>query len=217
MKRLVIVVGLVALLAACGSTPSSGVAVTGSDILIRIPLDLEGFTRIDANDGAQTSVEYGDEFLVELQVNDNLEPYVDVRVEGDTLHIGLQEGAYTAITFQAQMTLPALAGVTLDGGSAFRGEVNEEAFTLDLNGGSLAIIGGTARTVTIAVDGASQALLGDLTGQDVTLNVAGGSRVQIQATGVVRGTAKGASSVTVTGLPTTVEIETDGAATVNTP
>jgi hypothetical protein len=60
------------------------------------------------------------------------------------------------------------------------------------------------------------ALLGDLVVGEVRLSVNGGSRVEIQTNGPVRGSANGGSTVTVGGSPSSVDVETEGAARVVT-
>ncbi|HSJ56516.1 MAG TPA: DUF2807 domain-containing protein [Anaerolineae bacterium] len=215
MKHLLMVCGLVILLVACGAPRDEEIEITGSGILVRRPFDLDGFRRIDASSAARVSVIQAGEYRVELVVDDNVEPYVDVRVDDETLHVTLEDGTYTGITLQLQVSMPELAGITLDGGSSARGEVTGDALAVGVNGGSLAILGGSVRDLTVNAAGGSQALLGDLAAVDVVLDVGGASRVQINASGEVTGVANGSSTVSVSGSPTSVDVETNGGSSVN--
>jgi hypothetical protein len=216
MKRLLIVSIVVSLLASCAGPVTGGNTATGSGQLVDRSFDLAGFSRIDANNTAQVEVTRGEAFRVDVEVNDNLVSRLDVAVRGKTLHIGLQNGSYSHVTLRAQVTMPELVGVTLNGASTLRGEMAGEDLALDLNGGSRATLTGTAGRVVIDINGGSQALLGDLAAGEVELNANGGSRVEVQTTGAVRGTANGGSTVTIGGSPSSVDVETEGASQVIT-
>jgi DUF4097 and DUF4098 domain-containing protein YvlB len=216
MARLVIASLVVVLLVGCAG-PFSGDHVTGSGKLVSQSFELADFSRIDADSVAQVEVTRGDEFSVEVEVDDNLASKLDVGVTDDTLRIKMQDGWYTNFTLRARVTMPELTGVTLDGASKLSGELASEDVALDLDGASRITLTGTAGRVTIKINGASQALLGDLTAEEaVEMDANGASRVEINANGAVSGKANGASRITVTGSPTSVEVETEGASQVIT-
>ena len=216
MKRFLVFSLLVPLLAGCASPAIDGNTVTGSDQLVSRSFDLAGSSRIDANNTAQVEVTRGDTFRVDLEVNDNPAPRLDVAVRGDTLYIGLQNGSYRHVTLRAQVPMPELTGVKLDGTSTLQGRLGGEKLSLDLNGASHATMTGTAGLVSIHIDGSSRALLGDLDAAEVEVNANGASRVEIKTSGAVRGTANGASTITLAGAPTSVDVQTEGASRVIT-
>jgi hypothetical protein len=216
MKRFLIVSILVVLMTACTGPVTGGNTVTGCGQLVNRAFDLAGFSRIDANNSAQVEVTRGETFRVDVEVDDNLEPRLDVAVRGDTLHIGLQNGSYSHVTLRAQVTMPELSSVTLNGGSTLRGVLAGKDLALDLNGGSRGTLTGTAGRVTIDINGGSQALLADLAAGEVELNANGGSRVEVKTSGAVRGKANGGSTVIVGGSPTSVDVETEGASQIIT-
>jgi hypothetical protein len=216
MFRVLIVSIVVVLLVACGGPIVSGPAVTGSGKLVSLSFDLDGFSRIDANNAAQVEVTRGSAFSVEVEVDDNLASRLDVSVASGTLYIKLQNGSYNKVTLRARVTMPELRGVTLNGGSTLRGELAGEDLSINLNGGSQAMLTGIAGRVTIDVNGGSQAMLGDLAAGNVKLTANGGSRVEIQASGAVSGSANGGAQITVSGSPSSVNVETNGGAQVKT-
>jgi len=216
MKQLLVFSILVALLAGCAGPAIDGNTVTGSGQSVSRTFDLTGFSRIEANNTAQVEVTRGEAFHVEIEVNDNLASRLDVRARGDTLYIGLQNGSYSRVTLRAQVTMPELTGVKLDGASTLQGQLDGEKLTLNLNGASQAALTGTAGPVSIHIDGSSRALLGDLDAAEVEVNANGASRVEIKTSGEVRGKANGASTITVAGAPTSVDVQTEGASQVVT-
>jgi len=207
MARILIATILVVLLAACTS-------VTGSGNLVSRSFDLDGFSRIDASQGAQVEVTRGDAFSVDVEVDDNVASKLDLSVSGDTLRIALDVDSQVNVTFRVRVTMPELTRVTLNGGSKLQGELAGENLAVNLNGGSQATLTGTAGRVAIDVNGGSKALLGDLVAGDVELTANGGSHVEVNSSGRVSGKASGGSSVTVAGSPTSVDVEASGGASV---
>ncbi len=110
--------------------------------------------------------------------------------------------------------MPGLTGVTLNASSRVRAELAGEDLALKMNGASLAMLTGTAGHVSIESDGASQAMLGELAARVVEVKARSANNIQINANGAVTGRADGASVITITGSPTTVDVETDGVAQV---
>jgi hypothetical protein len=214
MARILIVTILVVLLAAC--TGPFGEIVTGSGHLVSRSFDLDGFSRIDANNGAQVEVTRGDAFSVDVEVDDNVASKLDLSVAGSTLRIRLETNGQINVTLRVKVTMPELTGVTLNGGSTLHGELAGEDLSVNLNGGTQATLTGTAGRVTIDVNGGSRALLGDLAAGDVQLTANGGASIEINASGRVSGQANGGARVTVTGSPTSVDVDTNGGAQVIT-
>jgi hypothetical protein len=217
MSRILIASLIIALLAGCTAPQFPTELVTGSGNLVSRSFDLDGFTQIDADVVAQVTVTRGDAYSVQVEVDDNLEPRLRVSVTGDTLYIDLTDAAYSKATLRAQVTMPKLTGVTLNGASTLTGELAGEDLALNVDGAGVVTLTGTAGRVTIIANGASKALLGGLAAGDVDVNADGASRVEINVSGAVTGEANGAAAVTVTGSPTSVDVETDGAARVTQP
>jgi len=215
MARVLIALVLAVLLAAC-SGPVIGDGVSGSGTLVSRHFDLDGFSRIDADSGAQVEVTHSDAYGVDVEVDDNVASRLDVAVTGDTLRVRLKADSVINVTLRVKVKMPKLTGVTLNGGSTLYGELAGEDLVVNLDGGSRATLTGTAGRVTIDVNGGSDALLGDLAAGDVELSANGGARLEINASGRVSGQANGGARVTVTGSPTSVNVETDGGARVIT-
>jgi len=178
--------------------------------------DLTGFSAIDTNSAVQVQVTHGDSYRVEVQVDDNLVSKLDVGVSGKTLHIRFQNGSYTNYTFKALVTMPELTKVTMNGASRLDGDMAGEDLSLDLNGASRVTLSGTAGRLKIVANGASLVQLGSLAAESVDLDANGASRIEVNAGGAVTGRANGASTITVSGSPTSIDVETEGASRVIT-
>lgn len=215
MKRILIVAVILFVLAGCAGNPF-GVSTPGSGRLVSRPYDLDGFSVIDANNAAQIEVTQGDEFRVDVEVDDNLVDLLDVSMTGDTLKIALKRGPYTKVTLRAKITMPELAGIKLYGASTLRAEAAGQDLDLDLNGASVVNLTGTAGRVTLKANGASQALLAGMEAGDVQLDVNGASHVEVQSRGAVGGRVNGASTAIVSGSPTSVDVKAEGSSRVVT-
>jgi hypothetical protein len=216
MSRILIASVLIALLAGCTVPDIPAEIVTGSGTLVSHSYDLDDFTQIAADVVAQVEVTRGDAYSVNVEVDDNLTSRLEVSVKGNTLYIDLTDAAYSKATLRAQVTMPRLTGVTLDGASTLRAELAGEDLALNVDGASVATLTGTAGRVTIVADGASKAQLGGLSAGDVEVDTDGASKIEINAGGAVTGRADGASVIVVTGSPTSVNVQTEGAARVTT-
>jgi hypothetical protein len=216
MSRILIASLIIALLAGCTGPEIPVRIVTGSGNLVSRSFDLDDFSKINADVVAQVEVTRGDAYSVKVEVDDNLEPRLRVSVTGDTLYINLTDAAYSKATLRAQVTMPKLTGVTLNGASTLTGELAGEDLALNVDGAGVVTLTGTAGRVTIVANGASKTYLGGLAAGDVDLDADGASRIEINASGAVTGKAKAASVITVTGTPTSVSVQTEGAARVVT-
>jgi len=216
MSRILTAALLIAFLAGCTGRIVPVESFAGSGNLVSRSYDLKGFSRIDANNSAQVEVTRGDAFSVNVEVDDNLESRLDVSVKGDTLYIGLKNGIYDKATLRAKVTMPTLTGVTLNGASTLGAVLAGEDVRVGLNGASVATLTGTAGRVTITSNGAGQALLGGLAAGDVKVDANGASHVELNTDGAVTGKANGASVIIVSGSPTSVDVQTEGASQVIT-
>jgi len=215
MNRILIASLILILLAGC-TGPDIGIGTSGSGNVVSKSFDLTGFSAIDTNSAVQVQVTHGDSYRVEVQVDDNLVSKLDVGVSGKTLHIRFQNGSYTNYTFKALVTMPELTKATMNGASRLDGDMAGEDLTLDLNGASRVTLTGTAGRLKIVANGASLVQLGSLAAESVDLDANGASRIEVNAGGAVTGRANGASTITVSGSPTSIDVETEGASRVIT-
>jgi Putative auto-transporter adhesin, head GIN domain len=216
MSRILLAGLLIALLAGCVAPDINVETITGSGNLTTKTYDLAGFSQINVNNAAQVEVTRGDAYSVVVEIDDNLESRLEVSVTGNILHIGLANGSYRNFTFRAKVTMPKLIAVTLNGASTLTGELAGEDLAVDLNGASKLTLTGTAGGMTVTANGASRALLSGLAAGDVEVDANGASHIEINTNGAVTGKANGASVITVTGTPTSVSVQTEGAARVVT-
>lgn len=230
---LLVAVAALSLLAGCFGTGASLGGARGSGRTETRNMDLGNFTAIDASYAFSVDVQQGEAFAVAVTADDNLWNYVDVRVTGQTLHLGLkQPGGYTNTHLSAKITMPALNGVTLSGASRATlagftkpandlrvnlsgasnagGQIQAGTATFDLSGASRATLSGAANSTKVSASGASNVDLGDFPVDKAEVGLSGASRATLNVKSNLDYELSGASNLTYSGSPSIGKSETSG-------
>jgi len=234
---------VVPLVSACGALPDlSGLTgetpVAGSGNVVTEEFDLSGFDQLEVSSAFQVEVQQGDAFSVVVRVDDNVKPYLDVVKQGSTLRVGLRPlslGGVSIATLEADVIMPALAGLELSGASAVSVTGFESAEALFVEASGASSLGGdiAAGGVRVNVSGASQVRLSG-SGEDLVMDVSGGSSVDlgdfpvayanvevsgassatVNVTGRLDAEASGAARLRYRGSPTLGRVESSGGASI---
>jgi hypothetical protein len=215
-----------------------GRSVTGSGNLITLEPANQDFSRVEFSHAFQAEVTQGESYSVVITIDDNLEQYLEVRQDGDTLKVGMEPGLMLSLrntTMQARITMPELTGVNgsgatritiggfesgedlaidVSGASTLRGQIDAGDLSADVSGASRLELTGQGQDGRINVSGASQANLSDFRMQNVDVEASGASRAEVYASGRLDAEASGASTVLYSGDPTLGRTNTSGASTI---
>jgi hypothetical protein len=212
--------------------------ITGSGRTTTENYDFSDFTKLSIGSAFQTEVTQGSNYAVSVTVDDNLVEYLDVRVDGDTLHIGLKPRislGFRNTTLRAQVTMPDVVGLDLSGAtrtqvtgfknekpanvqvsgaSQLRGDITTGQMRMDASGASNVDISGSTGSLNVEASGASTVRLDDFTSTDTQVQASGASNITVNASGKLTGDASGASTVRYVGNPASVQVDTSGASSV---
>lgn len=190
---------------------------TGSGDMVTREFDYQGFTDIDVSHGFSVTVTEGDDYSVSVTVDDNVVDYLKVTRSGDTLSIGLEPRSYDDVSLEARVTMPALNGVELSGGSwvDVSGFSSSQDFALDLSGGSHAVIVGSAGDLTVDASGGSSIDLSGFKVQDVRVEFSGGSSGSVYVGGVLDVDLSSGSRLVYYGDPELGDVETSGGSSIS--
>ena len=226
-----------AMLAGCMPT-IGGTMVTGSGRASTQEYDLSGFSKVNVSSAFRAEIRQGESYRVSVTIDDNLVEYLDVRVEGGTLHIGMKPRVsigFRNTTQRAEITMPALEGVELSGAtqgtvsgfasdrplevevsgaSRLRGDITAGETRMNVSGASTVEVEGAASGLDIEASGASSVRLDNFATQDARVEVSGASNATVNAKGKITGTASGASTVNYIGEPASVRVDSSGASNV---
>ena len=260
MRRtyLIAVVGLVAVVCLTGGCDmgkariNEGEKIKGSGDVVSLELDFDDFTRVELTHAAQGTIAQGDEYRVVIRVNDNLIERLrvnntTVRVEGnsaqsadgtrsgDKLKIGLENGSYSNVTLDVEITTPDLTGLglsgaahaeisgfavahavnlDLSGASRLSGAINTGPLKCQLSGASRLQLSGIGDDLVARASGASSLRLGDFVCQDADIDFSGASHGTVHIQGTLDARLTGASSLTYKGNLTLGSVSTSGASTL---
>jgi len=199
--------------------------------------DVDPFTSVAIGSAGRVEIAHAETFRIEVAIDENFEPLLEVGVQGSRLSIGLERGRYEArqAALDVKISMPALEGVDLSGGA--RGSINgfrsERSFaaslsgssqltgdlesgdaSFSLSGASRVELTGRAGDLDVTTSGGSRALLSRLESHDVDFQSSGGSRIEVGLDGRLSGRASGGSVVTYSGSPTVGDFETSGGSRV---
>jgi hypothetical protein len=175
--------------------------LSGSGTTINQNFSLEDFTQISAAWTFNVEISQGAAYSVNITVDDNLQGYLEVAKEGDTLKIGMKNGySYNSTHFKAVVTMPRLTELSLSGASKGDASGFNSADDFILN-----------------VSGASQATFTSMVVNKLTLDISGASRAtgSVNASGNASLQASGASNIELTGKAVDANIESSGASKVD--
>ncbi|MFC2029197.1 head GIN domain-containing protein [Chloroflexota bacterium] len=224
----------VALLAGCAPL-GLGKVVTREEAIT-------GFDRVEVNNAFKVDITQGDTFSVVVRFDSSFERRLEVVMEGNTLRIGLKdEGGdeskwrIQAGTREAEITMPALTGLSLsgasdgtitgfksaqaldvglDGASSLQGDVKAGDARFEAQGGSETTLSGSGQNLTVVADGGSTVDLSKFSTVDADVNAGGDSEVTVNASGTLDAVADGKSTVYYLGSPTLGTIEESGSSEV---
>jgi hypothetical protein len=220
-----------------GCTFANGIA--GSGKTVTLEKEITGFSKVAIGSAFTADVTRGDTFSVVITIDDNLEKYLKVVKEGDTLKVNLEMGAGFSLrgntVLKAKITLPELTGVTasgastvtvtgfksakelavdVSGASTLQGDVSSGDARIVVSGASTLTLQGAGRNLDLKVSGASKVHLEGFTVADAGADVSGASTATVNAQGKLDATASGASKLFYTGSPTLGRINSTGASAV---
>lgn len=228
------VILMVASFSACDLTALAG--VSGKGPVVPKEYNLSGFDAVEVSHAFEVVIEQGDGFQVTVKTHENLVQYLDVKVEGGTLHVGFK-GIHSLNNTDGEVyvRMPRLRAVGLSGacGAELRGDWKSESFSVDLSGASdlkgqitageakLECSGassvnltGTADKTTIEGSGASKFHLDDFTTGDLHIELSGASHASVIVNGRLDADLSGASSLHYGGNPTLGSTDTSGASSL---
>jgi hypothetical protein len=239
--HLFVIAALVVTVLGCTITiPSSDSfqSVTGSGEIVTLTPDLADFDQVDVGYAFQATIEQGDTYAVTIRIDDNLAQYLDVRVVGRTLVVGLEPSIgfnFGAKTLEAEITMPEIVSldasgasrvsltgfeseqdlrIDASGASTISGDIAAADVEMRISGASTISLDGSGDRLNLEGSGASTANLRDFAVSDARVELSGASRGTVNASGTLDVEASGASHLTYAGNPQLGSVNTSGASSI---
>jgi hypothetical protein len=173
----------------------SGVAATQARVLPTFSsLDLTGSNKVNVDVGGRQSVV--------IHADSNLMRHVTTRVVAGTLVIGTTGTFTTRSPMSVDVSLPALAAVTLSGsGEISVTGLDQPRLTVTLSGSGALYASGTAAQLDVTLGGSGMAQLGNLVAREAHAVVAGSGLIQVTATARLNAAVPGTGVIIYSGNP----------------
>lgn len=206
------------LLAGCPAGPFQTITALGRTVTQE--MEITDFDRLQVSHAFDVTVRQGESYRVVIEVDEAALPHLQVDRQGNTLRIGIEPGWRIfsgRTTLRAEVTMPALAGLTASGASRVNLSGFDSAAALEIRASGASRVSGEidAGDATIGASGASEI---DLSGayQDLTVEASGASNVTLDGAGQnLRANASGGSEIDLSNLPVAdARVEASGASTV---
>jgi hypothetical protein len=113
------------------------------------------------------------------------------------------------------VTAPAVRELTLSGGvQGTASKIDVPHLTVEASGGAIMTFSGRAGVLDLSASGGAIMEAGDLACTDASVDLSGGVKATVAASGSVKGNASGGVVLTVRGGPQAVDVNTSGGAVV---
>ncbi len=224
---------LIALLSAACAHES----VRGNGRTTRELRDLPRFDAVAVHSGIHAVVETGPQAPVQVDADDNLLPLVVTEVVDGTLSIRFRHGADVSsdLPVLVKVRAPALHRLDATGGAELRARVDAgedlevhssggsdvRVRGLDANhlsvsgsGGARVQLSGAADDVRLRISGGTRVRAASLSARAVDLRGSGGASAEIRASGEVRGSLSGGSTLHLVGRASS-RVSTSGGSSVD--
>lgn len=219
MKKLMILCLSTIVLASCNSH------ITPSGNVITVERNVEGFSKVAVSHGLRATITMDVDESLKVTADDNLLQYIDTYVRGNTLIVERQKhisfrGSYTVNVAIGAVELTSVSGsggsyitvanevesadfdIDLSGGSRFDGDITSTGkVSVELSGGSVGNLTGSANSLTTKVSGGGRLGSYDFEAGDVVATLSGGSEARLTVNNTLKVTGSGGSRFYYKGNP----------------
>lgn len=193
--------------------------IDGDGNLVKENRKITGFNSIDVGGSVDVYLRQDSVWSVEVEIDNNLQPYIEVYKDGDRLKIHQTNNTNleTSHGIKVYVSAPSLEAIDVSGASKLIGEnrftsggafqihvsgastvdidVKSPKIQLEATGASSAIVKGETKNFTVEGHGSSEIKAFDMLSENAVIDVSGASSADIFASVTFEGEASGASDV----------------------
>jgi hypothetical protein len=189
--------------------------VTGSGNIVTDKRNVSNFKGLDVGGIFKVEAIAQKDFGVEVEIDDNLVPMVNTEVRDGILHIELEGHVKSRGPILVRVFAPNLESIESSGASNISvSQLKNSSLSVSSSGASKISVAGETAKLTVGVSGASNIDTSNLKAVDANIEASGASHVDVFASGKLSADASGASRITYSGSPTSVDRKTSGASSV---
>ena len=187
----------------------------GSGNVVTDRREVEAFHGVDVGGIYQVEITAQKEYSVSVETDDNLVPMIKTEVDDGILRISSEGKISPKNTIRIKIGAPdidslevsGVANVTITG-------LKNDALTIGSSGASKISVAGETRELTVDISGATKVDANELKTQDATVGATGASNVSVNVSGTLKAEATGASHITYSGTPVSLQKSTSGVGSI---
>lgn len=205
LRFLSIVVVLVGFLAACDNAEGPVDIIHGSGNVITEDRGLDGFTGVSLAGVGRLVIDQTGSDSVKITADDNFLPYIETRVQGNKLIIGIQKNiVFNDVTeLVYDVTVKGIDNLELDGAGEIEVlHLDGEEWTAHLDGGGNITVSGHVARQEVEINGLGMYNAEDLASADATVEQNGAGMAVVRVSNSLDVTISGVGSVEYIGNPT---------------
>ena len=210
--------------------------IKGNGNLKTFEKSVSSFEKIDFGSSANVHFHASSDYKMVVTVDENLEQYLDISVQGNVLKIGTKGGSYTFTKFQVDLYCPVLTGIGVSGVGSFvstdtivaptlesdvsgAGKIEGiivkcDKFSANISGAGKMNITGTSKDADINISGAGRFNGNEFTVNNATVSASGAGKANLSVTDNLKADASGAGHINYRGDPK-ADTSVSGAGKVN--
>lgn len=177
--------------------------VSGSGDLMTEERPVSGFTGVDLSGVGHLTIRLGDEERLVVEAEENLLPYIETEMRGDTLVLGTEDGVTLRPTqsIEFDLTVTELDTIEVSGSGEVDGpDLKAVRFTVDISGsGEIDLDGLEADTLVVEISGSGDLAIdgGDVEEQRINISGSGDYQARELESLVADVSVSGSGSVTI--------------------
>jgi hypothetical protein len=190
--------------------------VQGSGVLATEKRDISGFNGVDVGGVFQVEMVAQKDYSVEVTADDNIVPMVKTCVSNGILKIQSDGRFSNSNPIRVRISAPNIESIRAAGASKVTvSELKNSSVDVDTSGASRVSLSGETSNLTIEVSGASHIDAAALRAENADVDASGASNISVFATNRLSADASGASRISYTGSPASVEKKASGASKIS--
>jgi hypothetical protein len=178
--------------------------------------DLSDFNAVEVGGVFQVEIVAQKEFGVTVEADDNLLEYIKTEVDGDVLKIQADKRLNSRSPIRIRISAPNIEKIDASGVAKVSvSNLNNSSLDVDTSGASKIALAGETAALNVQVSGASNIDAENLKTVKCFVDASGASHVSVNVADTLKADASGASRITYTGNPTSVQKDVSGASGVS--
>ena len=172
------------------------------------------FANVDASGAFEIEWQNGPP-AVRVTTDENLLPYVENNVSGDTLHLRSREHIWPTHGIKVVISSPTRAGGKIRGAVKLTAkQLSGPIFALEAKGASQVSLDGSVDRLLVDMTGASQLAAAGLQAKTAEISTTGAGDAEVAVTNTLKVVITGAGKVTYSGNPPTIKKQITGAGSI---